>query len=146
MSPLSWSGHCCARAVVQAEASARLEEILMTSQQRNRAICLNCWSWRSGPGSIIPPQKIPLSLRCPATSSFTRGWYVPLVPMTEVKRAVVGLTRVSHRRSPNDMHCTKTLPSLAEVEERRLRNLRIFACEVAGVWQGLFICAMPKRC
>ena len=54
-------------------------------------------------------------------------------PMTEVKRAVAGLTRASHHRSPNDMNRTKTLPSLAEVEERRLWNLRIFACEVAGV-------------
>ena len=53
--------------------------------------------------------------------------------MTEVKRAVVGLTRASHHSSPNDMNRTKTLPSLAEVEERRLWNLRIFACEVAGV-------------
>ena len=53
--------------------------------------------------------------------------------MTEVKRAVVGLTRALHLRSPNDIFHTKTLPSLAEVEERRLWNLRIFACEVAGV-------------
>ena len=54
-------------------------------------------------------------------------------PMTEVKRAVVGLTRAPHHRSPNDMNRSKTLPSLAEVEERPLWNLRIFACEVAGV-------------
>lgn len=66
--------------------------------------------------------------------------------MTEVKRAVVGLTRALYLRSPNDILHTKTLPALAEVEERRLWNLRIFACEVAGVWQGFFICAMPKRC
>jgi len=53
--------------------------------------------------------------------------------MTEVKLTVVGLTRASHRQSPNDTHCTKALPSLAEVEERQLWNLRIFASGVVGV-------------
>ena len=49
-------------------------------------------------------------------------------------------------RRSNDVHYTKTMPSLAEVEERRVGDLRIFASGVAGVGQGLFICAMPKRC
>jgi hypothetical protein len=56
--------------------------------------------------------------------------------MTEVKLIAVGSTRATHHYSPNDVRCTKTLPSLAEVEERRLWNLRISASGVAGVDKG----------
>lgn len=58
--------------------------------------------------------------------------YQTRVPMTEVKPAVVDSVRASNSHSSNDIHRTKTWSSLAEVEEHRVWNLRIFAGGVAG--------------
>jgi hypothetical protein len=61
--------------------------------------------------------------------------------MTRVKSTAVGLTRAFHLQSSNDIHCTKALPSLAEVEEHQLvESPHLLRVELRGLARVVHLC------